>query len=357
MEVALDLSLDGESRQSVSIVALGIDSSKSFKGKYGDDLYSIERVKLAYYPSLEVIEVSIHEYTSFRDHISLTGLFGGYILGNLYENSRLNIVSEDIRECTALHSMYICKTNLPEVDNRTYFICPKDNENKLYELCACVYDLESGDYFYKVGAPTFVFKDNKFVALYFNFISDKLDFGCRKLVIFGTLNDTKIRLFEHNENKRIKDITIRIPLFESCVHSEIDGDFINYLDLSFLYLKEDKDTVICSSKCRELVLYSGISGVSRIKNLVVGINTKSLHSNHVIADNIYYKSGTENIKFIIKFACACAEFKLRGLGVNDRYINLGHLIDRFSLNKDLDKFMNHVVCGKAISELVSIQSY
>ena len=353
----MDLSLDGESRQSVSIVALGIDSSKSFKGKYGDDLYSIERVKLAYYPSLEVIEVSIYEYTTFRESISLTGLFGGYILGNLYENSRLNIVSEDIRECTALHSMYICKTTLPEVDNREYFICYKDIENKLYEICACVYDIESDNYIYKVGAPAFIFKDNKFVALYFNFVSDKLDFGCRKLVIFGTLNTTKIRLFEFNENKRIKDITIRIPLFESCVHSEIDGDFINYLDLSFLYLKEDKDTVICSSKCRELVLYSGISGVSKIKNLVVGINTKSLHSNHVIADNIQYKSGTENIKFIIKFACVCAKFKLRGLGVNDRYINLGHLIDRFSLNKDLDEFMNHIVCGKAISELVSIQSY
>ena len=353
----MDLSLDGESRQSVSIVALGIDLSKSFKGKYGDDLYSIERVKLAYYPSLEVIEVNIHKYTTFRESISLTGLFDGYILGNLYENSRLNIVSEDIRECTALHSMYICKTNLPEVDNRTYFICPKDNENKLYELCACVYDIESGDYFYKVGAPAFIFKDNKFVALYFNFVSGKLDFGCRKLVIFGTLNATKIRLFELNENKRIKDITLRIPLFESCVHREIDGDFINYLDLSFLYLKEDKDTVICSSKCRELVLYSGISGISRIKNLVIGINTKSLHSNHVIADNIYYKSGTESIKFIIKFACVCAEFKLRGLGIADRDIDFKPMIDRFSLTKDLDEFLNSVVCGKAISELVSIQSY
>lgn len=353
----MDLSLDGESRQSVSIVALGIDLSKSFKGKHGDDLYSIERVKLAYYPSLEVIEVSIHEYTSFRDSISLTGLFGGYILGNLYENSRLNIVSEDIRECTALHSMYICKTTLPEVDNRTYFTCYKDNENRLYELCACVYDIESGDYFYKVGAPAFIFKDNKFVALYFNFVSDKLDFGCRKLAIFGTLNATKIRLFELNENKRIKDITIRIPLFESCVHSEIDGDFINYLDLSFLYLKEDKDTVICSSKCRELVLYSGISGVSKIKNLVIGINTKSLCSNHVIADNIYYKSGTENIRFIVKFACVCAEFKLRSLGITDRDIDFKSMVDRFSLTKDLDEFLNSVVCGKAISELVSIQSY
>lgn len=353
----MDLSLDGESRQSVSIVALGIDSSKSFKGKYGNDLYSIERVKLAYYPSLEVIEVSIYEYTTFRGYISLTGLFDGYILGSLYENSRLNIVSEDIRECTALHSMYICKTTLPEVDNRTHFICYKDIENKLYEICACVYDIESGNYIYKVGAPAFIFKDNKFVALYFNFVSDKLDFGCRKLVIFGTLNATKIRLFERNENKRIKDITIRIPLFESCVHSEIDGDFINYLDLSFLYLKEDKDTVICSSKCKELVLYSGISGVSKIKNLVVGINTKSLHSNHVIADNIYYKSGTESIKFIIKFACVCAEFKLRGLGIADRDIDFKPMVDRFSLTKDLDEFMNHVVCGKAISELVSVQSY
>lgn len=353
----MDLSLDGESRQSVSIVALGIDSSKSFESKYGNDLYSIERVKLVYYPSLEVIEVSIYEYKTFRESISLTGLFDGYILGNLYENSRLNIVSEDIRECTALHSMYVCKTNLPEVDNRTYFICPRDNENKLYELCACVYDIESGDYFYKVRAPAFIFKDNKFVALYFNFISNKLAFGCRKLAILGTLNATKIRLFEFNENKRIKDITIRIPLFESCVHSEIDGDFINYLDLSFLYLKEDKDTVICSSKCRELVLYSGTSGVSKIKNLVVGIDTKSLHSNHVIANNIYYKSGTENIRFIVKFACVCAEFKLRSLGIADRDIDFKPMVDRFSLTKDLDEFLNSVVCGKAISELVSIQSY
>lgn len=353
----MDLSLDGESRQSVSIVALGIDLSKSFKGKYGGDLYSIERVKLAYYPSLEVIEVSIHEYTTFRESISLTGLFDGYILGNLYENSRLNIVSEDIRECTALHSMYICKTTLTEVSNREYFICHRDIENKLYEICACVYDIESGNYIYKVGAPAFIFKDNKFVALYFNFTSDKLAFGCRKLVIFGTLNATKIRLFEFNENKRIKDITIRIPLFESCVHSEIDGDFINYLDFSFLYLKEDKDTVICSSKCRELVLYSGISGISRIKNLVIGINTKSLCSNHVIADNIYYKSCTENIRFIVKFACVCAEFKLRSLGIADRDIDFKPMVDRFSLTKDLDEFLNSVVCGKAISELVSIQSY
>lgn len=353
----MDLSLDGESRQSVSIVALGIDLSKSFKGKYGDDLYPIESVKLAYYPSLEVIEVSIYEYITFRDSISLTGLFGGYILGNLYENSRLNIVSEDIRECSALHNMYICKTTLPEVDNREYFICYKGIENKLYEICACVYGIESGNYLYKIGDPTFVFKDNKFIALYFNFISDKLCFWRRSLVIFGTFNALKIRLFERDKNKKIKDITIRIPLFESCVHSEIDGDFINYLDLSFLYLKEDKDTVICSGKCRELVLYSGISGVSKIKNLVIGINTKSLISNHVIADNIYYKSGTESIKFIVKFACACVEFKLRGLGVNDRYINLGHLVDRFSLTKDLDEFMSRVVCGKAISELVSIQSY
>ena len=353
----MDLSLDGESRQSVSIVALGIDLSKSFESKHGGDLYSIERVKLAYYPSLEVIEVSIYEYTTFRNSISLTGLFDGYILGSLYENSRLNIVSEDIRECSALHNMYICKTTLPEVDNREYFICYKDIENKLYEICACVYDIESGNYIYKVGAPAFIFKDNKFVALYFNFTSDKLAFGCRKLAIFGTLNATKIRLFEFNENKRIKDITIRIPLFESCVHSEIDGDFINYLDLSFLYLKEDKDTVICSSKCRELVLYSGISGISRIKNLVIGINTKSLHSNHVIADNIYYKSGTESIKFIIKFACVCAEFKLRSLGITDRDIDFKPMVDRFSLTKDLDEFLNSVVCGKAISELVSVQSY
>lgn len=353
----MDLSLDGESRQSVSIVALGIDSSKSFKSKHGGDLYSIERVKLAYYPSLEVIEVSVYEYTNFRESICLSSLFDGYIVGNLYENSRLNIVSKDTRSCSNLHNMYICKTTLPEVGDREYFICYKDKENRLYELCTCVYGIESGDYLYKIGAPAFVFNDNKYIALYFDFISNKLEFGYRTIAIFGFLNSVKISLFEHEENKKVKDITIRLPLFDRCIHSEIDGDFINYLDLSFLSLKEDRDTVVCSSKCRKLVLYSSVSKVIRLKNLVVGINTIHLVSGHVIADNIYYKSGTEDTKFIVRFACYCVDFKLRSLGIIIRQDDLKLIIDRFSLTKDLDEFMNSVVGGKQISELVNIQSY
>lgn len=220
--LSLDLSLDGESRQSVSIVALGIDSSKSFKSKHGGDLYSIERVKLAYYPSLEVIEVGVYEYTNFRSSIGLGSMFDGYIVGNLYENSRLNIVSKDTRSCSGLHNMYICKTTLPEVSNREYFICYKDKENRLYELCACFYDIKSGDYIYKIGAPAFVFNDNKHIALYFNFISNKLEFEYRTAVPFVSLNSIKISLFEREENKKVKDITIRTPLFDRCIHSEID---------------------------------------------------------------------------------------------------------------------------------------
>ena len=184
----MDLSLDGESRQSVSIVALGIDSSKSFKSKYGDDLYSIERVKLAYYPSLEVIEVSIYEYTNFCKSIGFNSM---YVDSSLYENSRLNIVSGYKKYYDTLYDKCICKTILPKISNREYFICYKDKENKLYELCACIYDIKSGDYLYKIGAPAFVFNDNRCVALYFDFISNKLEFMYRKVAIFMTLNTQK----------------------------------------------------------------------------------------------------------------------------------------------------------------------
>lgn len=82
-----------------------------------------------------------------------------------------------------------------------------------------------------------------------------------------------------------------------------------------------------------------------------------LGSDRVIADNIYYKSGSENIKFIVRFACYCVEWKLRTFGIDTKEFDSKLLVDRFSLTKDLDEFMNSVVCGKAISEFVNIQSY
>ena len=343
----------GYDNQIASIVAFGVDTSTftdsaNLPSKYCDtvervSLYSIKRVKIALYPSLEVVDLGISEYIE---------IFNGVNDKNLI--SYLGI------EDSSLCDLLLSKLSIKDKPNYECFMCNKNNKLKFIGASVPVYDITSNNYISHIKDWVFIFKDTKNLGIIFDAIRNRLLFECRGNGLVPNLCTRYIPVIDYTERFRFISafeaisVSSKYPMIDKCIHRVSNGYIDKYLDLTIVNVGKFKDTVLVDKDCLRLALRTSEISAS-VNTLVIGRNVKHISSFHIDINNIYYSKQCSNRLGIGQFMVLCARNKVKSLKNTDMANDLTRIAYSFKSDKDFDKLVNNI--NKLMNGKLVLQSY
>lgn len=341
------------SNQIFSIVAFGVDTSTftdsvNLPSKYCDTvervrLYSIKRVKIAMYPSLEIVDLSISEYIEIFNGVNDKNLIS--YLG--FENSSL---------CDLL----LAKLSIKDKPNYECFMCNKNNKLNFIGVSVPVYDITSNNYISHIKDWVFIFKDTKNLGIIFDAIRNRLLFECRGNGLTPNLCTRSMPVIDYTGRFRFTSafeaisVSAKYPMIDKCIHRVSNGCIDKYLDLTIVNVGKFKDTVLVDEDCLRLALRTSEISAS-VNTLVIGRNVKHISSFRIDINNIYYSKQCSNRLGIGQFMVRCARNKVKLLKNTDMSNDLTRIAYSFKSDKDFDKLVNNI--NKLMNGKLVLQSY
>lgn len=354
----MDIWLNGTSKKVMSIVGVIVDYKNPSRALKIDgeehNVYAIKGVKLAYYPSLEILDVNIDEFMEFYKSLDLAK-------NRSYKYSLLALDNWDIDLC----NIEILEYRNKKTHKYEYFTCSNKAKGVVILLPVLVFDADTGRTTgktpYKFSASFFL----PYVAIGYDQETDAMSFRL-SYSIFRLFNrsftcEATLETFDisNGHMEKNKHSTIRVPYVSGDEVSTKLGMFECFSEIHIANLNSDLDSLLTLSDCRILFVIKGKD--VHIKNLVLNkgiVYIKMMPSISNIS-NVYYSDKMENIKvltdLIFSLVKSDKEHKITREGIE----NIDSALDSFKVTRDLEKLKSVDLesNGVTLDDIVHISKY
>ena len=331
----MDIWLNGASKKVMSIVGVIVDyknPSRTLKiGGEEHNVYAIKGLKLAYYPSLEILDATIDEFMEFYKSIDFSDK--GYKYSLLVLNN-WNISLSDIE---------ILEYRNKKTHKHEYFTCSNGAKGRVILLPAIVFDIETG----RITGKT----PNKFMASFFlpyvaigydqetDAMSFRSSYSIFRLFNKSFTCEASLEAFDISNGlmEKSKHSTIRVPYVSGDEVSVKLGIFECFSGIHIARIDSDLDSLLTLSDCRVLFVI-GSKGI-HIKNLVLnkGIEYIKMIPSISNISNVYYSNKMANIKVLTDLISSLVkrdkEHKITREGIE----NIESALDDFKITRNLEK--------------------
>lgn len=354
----MDIWLNGASKKVMSIVGVSVDYKNPSRTLKIDgeehNVYAIKGVKLAYYPSLEILDVTIDEFIEFYKSIDLTK-------DRSYKHSLLVLNNWNID----LSDIEILEYKNRKTHKYEYFTCSNKAKGEVILLPVLVFDADTG--------RTTEKKPNKFMASFFlpyvalGYDQETDAMGFRSSYsIFRFFNksftcESSLETFDisNGHMEKNKHSTISVPYVSGDEASVRLGMFECFSGIHIAHINSDLDSLLTLGDCRILFVI-GSKGI-HIKNLVLnkGIEYIKMMPSISNISNVYYSDKMENIKVLTDLISSLVksdkEHKITREGIENIYSAL----DDFKVTRDLEKLKSVDLesNGVTLDDIVHIHKY
>ena len=299
----MDLGLDGVTRENMSIAGLYVDRNNpvdtltfsNYRNFSKFKLYNIEKVKLCYFPSFEIIDVSLSEFMDFYKSTDTNS--------DLYKRSRLNIDGTKI----ILNCIKVCIES--DIYDTTYsYRCHSYSGGLCVHYLTdlghiCIFDINTG---MSIKEADYVqFAVNVVKGLFYSSKLNKLIFSYNIFNYFGlserhSLN--RVEIARLNGEPQHSTVNSKVPVLSRTTLDrfvEYSNGFTILLDTCAFSLEKNEDLVIVNQNCRELYIKS--NGDYTINNLVLNKSIENIKVNgNFSVKNLYYSKDIKNSIVIFK---------------------------------------------------------
>lgn len=354
----MDIWLNGTSKKVMSIVGVVVDyknPSRTLKidGKE-HNVYAIKGLKLAYYPSLEILDVTIDEFIEFYKSIDLAK-------DRSYKHSLLVLNNWNID----LSDIEILEYRNKKTHKYEYFTCSNKAKGGVILLPALVFDIETGRNTGKTPDKFMASFFLPYVAIGYDQETDAMSFRS-SYSIFRLFNksftcEASLDAFDISNGLMEKDkhSTIRVPYVSGDEVSVKLGIFECFSGIHIARIDSDLDSLLTLSDCRVLFVI-GSKGI-HIKNLVLnkGIEYIKMIPSISNISNVYYSNKMANIKVLTDLISSLVkrdkEHKITREGIE----NIECALDEFKVTRDLEKLKSVDLesNGVTLDDIVHIHKY
>ena len=332
----MDIWLNGASKKVMSIVGVIVDyknPSRTLKidGKE-HNVFDIKGVKLAYYPSLEILDATIDEFMEFYKGIDLAK-------DRSYKHSLLVLNNWNID----LSDIEILEYKNRKTHKYEYFTCSNRAKGRVILLPALVFDIETGRTTEKKPDKFMASFFLPYVALGYDQETDAMGFRF-SYSIFRFFNksftcEASLEAFDISNGIMEKDkhSTIRVPYVSGDEVSVRLGMFECFSGIHIAHINSDLDSLLTLSDCRILFVVKGKD--VHIKNLVLNKDIEYIKMLPSISNisNVYYSDKMANIKVLIDLISSLVkndkEHKITREGIE----NIESALDDFKITRNLEK--------------------
>lgn len=353
----MDIWLNGTTKKVMSIVGVIIDyknPSRTLKiDEEEHNVYDIKGLKLAYYPSLEILDVTIDEFVEFYESIDFSD--------RSYKYSLLVLNNWNI----SLNNIEILEYRNKKTHKYDYFTCSLLAKDRVINLPALVFDVKTGRIIEKKPDKFMASFFLPYVALGYDQETDAMGFRL-SYSIFRFFNksftcEASLKEFDISNGHMEKDkhSTIRVPYVSGDEVSIKLGMFECFSGIHITHLNSDLDSLLTLSDCRILFVIKGKD--VHIKNLVLnkGIEYIKMMPSISNISNLYYSDKMANIKaltdLVYNLVKGNKEHKVTREGIENIYSALGE----FKVNRDLEKLKSVDLesNGVTLDDIVHISKY
>lgn len=332
----MDIWLNGASKKVMSIVGVIVDYKNPSRTLKIDgeehNVYAIKGVKLAYYPSLELLDATIDEFMEFYKSIDLAK-------DRSYKHSLLVLNNWNID----LSDIEILEYKNRKTHKYEYFTCSNKAKGEVILLPVLVFDADTGR---TTGKTPNKFMTSFFlpcVALGYDQETDAMGFRL-SYSIFRFFNKS----FTHGVSLETFDIsnghmgknkssTVIVPYVSGDGVSVRLGMFECFSGIHIAHINSDLDSLLTLSDCRILFVVKGKD--VHIKNLVLNKDIEYIKMLPSISNisNVYYSDKMANIKVLIDLISSLVkndkEHKITREGIE----NIESALDDFKITRNLEK--------------------
>lgn len=354
----MDIWLNGTSKKVMSIVGVIVDyknPSRTLKIDGGEhNVYAIKGLKLAYYPRLEILDVTIDEFMEFYKSIDLAEYRG-------YKYSLLVLNNWDI----SLNNIEILEYRNKKTHKYDYFTCSLLAKDRVISLPAIVFDIKTGRTAEKKPDKFMISFFLPYVVLGYDQKTDAMGFRS-SYSIFRFFNksftcEASLEAFDISNGLMEKDkhSTIRVPYVSGDEVSTKLGMFECFSGIHIARINSDLDSLLTLSDCRILFVVKGKD--VHIKNLVLnkGIEYIKMMPSISNISNVYYSDKMENIKVLTDLISSLVksdkEHKITREGIE----NIESALDDFKVTRNLEKLKSVDLesNGVTLDDIVYIHKY
>lgn len=353
----MDIWLNGTTKKVMSIVGVLIDyknPSRTLKidGKE-HNVYAIKGLKTAYYPSLEILDVTIDEFVEFYESIDFSD--------SSYKYSLLVLNNWNI----SLNNIEILEYRNKKTHKYDYFTCSLLEKDRVINLPALVFDIKTG--------RTTENKPDKFMASFFlpyvalGYDQETDAMGFRlSYSIFRFFNksftcEASLGAFDISNGHMEKDkhSTIRVPYVSGNEVSTRLGMFECFSGIHITHINSDLDSLLTLSDCRILFLSKGKD--VHIKNLVLnkGIEYIKMMPSISNISNLYYSDKMVNIQVLTDLVYSLVKGNKEHKVTREGIENIYSALDEFKITRDLEKLKSVDLesNGVTLDNIVHISKY
>lgn len=331
----MDIWLNGASKKVMSIVGVIVDYKNPSRTLKIDgeehNVYAIKGVKLAYYPSLEILDATIDEFMEFYKSIDFSDR--GYKYSLLVLNN-WNI---------SLNNIEILEYKYKETGKYEYFTCSLLEKDRVIYSPAFVFDIETGRTTGKTPDKFMVSFFLPYLVLGYDQKTDAMGFRLSYSIFRGFNKsftcEASINVFDISNGRmeEKKHSTLKVPYVSGDEVSSRLGIFECFSGIHIAHLNSDLDSLLTLSDCRILLLL--MSKEIHIKNFVLNKEIESIKVVPKVSNisNLYYSDKMANIKVLIDLISSLVkndkEHKITREGIE----NIESALDDFKITRNLEK--------------------
>lgn len=353
----MDIWLNGASKKVMSIVGVIVDYKNPSRTLKIDgeehNVYAIKGLKLAYYPSLEILDVTIDEFVEFYKSIDFSD--------RSYKHSLLVLNNWNI----SLNNIEILEYRNRKTHKYDYFTCSNGAKGRVILLPAIVFDIETG----RITGKT----PNKFMASFFlpyvaigydqetDAMSFRSSYSIFRLFNKSFTCEASLEAFDISNGlmEKSKHSTIRVPYVSGDEVSVKLGIFECFSGIHIARIDSDLDSLLTLSDCRILFLSKGKD--VHIKNLVLnkGIEYIKMMPSISNISNLYYSDKMANIKVLTDLVYSLVKGNKEHKVTREGIENIYSALDEFKVTRDLEKLKSVDLesNGVTLDDIVHIRKY
>lgn len=332
----MDIWLNGDSKKVMSIVGVIVDYKNPSRTLKIDgeehNVYVIKGLKLAYYPSLEILDATIDEFMEFYKSIDLAK-------DRSYKHSLLVLNNWNID----LSDIEILEYKNRKTHKYEYFTCSNKAKGEVILLPVLVFDADTGRTTGKTPNKFMASFFLPYVALGYDQETDAMGFRL-SYSIFRFFNKSfthgvSINVFDISNGRmeEKKHSTLKVPYVSGDEVSSRLGIFECFSGIHIAHINSDLDSLLTLSDCRILLLL--MSKEIHIKNFVLNKEIESIKVVPKVSNisNLYYSDKMVNIQVLTDLISSLVkddkEHKITREGIE----NIESALDEFKITRDLEK--------------------
>lgn len=353
----MDIWLNGTNKKVMSIVGVIIDyknPSRTLKiDEEEHNVYAIKGLKLAYYPSLEILDVTTDEFMEFYESIDFSD--------RSYKHSLLVLNNWNI----SLNNIEILEYRNKKTHKYDYFTCSLLEKDRVINLPALVFDIKTGRTIEKKPDKFMASFFLPYVALGYDQETDAMGFRL-SYSIFRFFNksftcEASLGAFDISNGRmeEKKHSTLKVPYVSGDEVSSRLGIFECFSGIHIAHLNSDLDSLLTLSDCRILLLSKGKD--VHIKNLVLnkGIEYIKMMPSISNISNLYYSDKMANIKVLTDLVYSLVKGNKEHKVTREGIENIYSALDEFKVTRDLEKLKSVDLesNGVTLDDIVYISKY